>query len=130
MPASPLSGSAPARTILTPLYCLGLCEAVICAPPSSPSSTTAKYSMSVRHHAVVDDVGALLAHAFDERRGQRRRRHAHVARDADALAAEIGGEAAADLAGHLFVDLAGIEAADVVGLEDGGIDHVMRSGSS
>ena len=34
-------------------------------------------------HAVVHDVGALLAHAVDERGGDRRRRHAHVARDAD-----------------------------------------------
>ena len=46
-PASPLSGSASARTILMPLYCDGLCEAVICAPPSSPSLATAKYIMSV-----------------------------------------------------------------------------------
>ena len=60
MPASPLSGSASARTILMPLYCSGLCDAVICAPPSSPSLTTAKYSWSVPQHAVVDDVGALL----------------------------------------------------------------------
>ena len=41
MPASPLSGSASARTILMPLYCFGLCDAVICAPPSSRSFTTA-----------------------------------------------------------------------------------------
>ena len=47
MPASPTSGEAPARTILMPLYCFGLCDAVICTPPSSPSRTTAKYSMSV-----------------------------------------------------------------------------------
>ena len=36
-----------------------------------------------RQHAVVHDVRALLADAVDERRGNRRRRHAHVARDAD-----------------------------------------------
>ena len=47
MPASPLSGSASARTIFTPLYCPGLCDAVICAPPSSPSCTTPKYIWSV-----------------------------------------------------------------------------------
>jgi hypothetical protein len=33
MPASPLSGNAPSRTSFMPLYCLGLCDAVICAPP-------------------------------------------------------------------------------------------------
>jgi hypothetical protein len=47
MPASPLSGSASRRTILMPLYSFGLCDAVICAPPSRPSRATAKYSMSV-----------------------------------------------------------------------------------
>ena len=34
MPASPLSGKAACRTSFMPLYCFGLCEAVICAPPS------------------------------------------------------------------------------------------------
>ena len=37
-------------------------------------------------HPVVDDVGTLLAGAGDERLRQARRRHAHVATDADALA--------------------------------------------
>ena len=41
MPDSPLSGKASALTSLQPLYCLGLCEAVICAPPSSPALATA-----------------------------------------------------------------------------------------
>ena len=41
MPASPLSGKASDRTILMPLYCFGLCDAVICAPPSRSSVTTA-----------------------------------------------------------------------------------------
>ena len=77
-------------------------------------------------HAVVDDVGALLAHAFDEGGGERRRRHAHVARDADRRRLQIGGEAAADLPGDVLVDLARVEAADVVGLEDVWIDlHVI-----
>ena len=46
-PASPLSGNASRRTILMPLYSFGLCDAVICAPPSWPSRATAKYIMSV-----------------------------------------------------------------------------------
>ena len=46
-PASPLSGKACCRTIFIPLYCFGLCDAVICTPPSWPSRATAKYSMSV-----------------------------------------------------------------------------------
>ena len=45
--ALPLSGSASARTILMPLYCPGLCEAVICAPPSRWPVATAKYIASV-----------------------------------------------------------------------------------
>ena len=47
MPASPLSGNASGRTSLMPLYSFGLCDAVICAPPSWPSRATAKYIMSV-----------------------------------------------------------------------------------
>ena len=46
-PDSPLSGNASRFTSLQPLYCLGLCEAVICAPPSRPCAATAKYIMSV-----------------------------------------------------------------------------------
>ena len=42
MPASPLSGNASFRTILMPLYSLGLCDAVIWTPPSWPSRATAK----------------------------------------------------------------------------------------
>ena len=72
-------------------------------------------------HAVVDDVGALLARAVDEGRGERRRRDAHVARHADPRRAQIRDEAAADLPRDVFVDLAGIEPADVVGLEDAGL---------
>jgi len=41
-PDSPPTGSAPARTIFIPVYCLGLCEAVTQTPPSSSSSPTAK----------------------------------------------------------------------------------------
>ena len=33
-PSSPLNGKACCRTILMPLYCFGLWDAVICAPPS------------------------------------------------------------------------------------------------
>ncbi len=47
MPASPLKGKASLRTILQPLYSPGLCDAVICAPPSRPSAATAKYIWSV-----------------------------------------------------------------------------------
>ena len=41
MPDSPLSGNASAFTILQPLYCFGLCEAVTCAPPMRPRLATA-----------------------------------------------------------------------------------------
>ena len=41
MPDSPLSGKASAFTILQPLYCFGLCEAVIIAPPIRPALATA-----------------------------------------------------------------------------------------
>ena len=41
MPASPLKGNASLRTNLQPLYSPGLCDAVICAPPSSLSAATA-----------------------------------------------------------------------------------------
>ena len=47
MPASPERGNASRRTSFMPVYCFGLCEAVIWAPPSSPSRHTAKYIMSV-----------------------------------------------------------------------------------
>ena len=42
MPDSPDSGNASFRTILMPLYSLGLCDAVIWTPPSCPSRATAK----------------------------------------------------------------------------------------
>ena len=40
--AFPLSGNASFRTIFMPLYCFGLCDAVIWTPPSWPSRATAK----------------------------------------------------------------------------------------
>ena len=82
------------------------------------------------HHAVVDDVGALLARALDERRGHRRRRQAHVARHGDAPGVEVGDEAAADLPRRVLVDFRRIEAADVVGLEDGRVDASETRGHS
>ena len=42
MPLSPESGSAPAVTILTPVYWGGLWLAVMVAPASKPPSATAK----------------------------------------------------------------------------------------
>ena len=71
-----------------------------------------------RDHPVVDDVRALLARAGDERRGQARRRHPHVASDADALRLEIRDERAANLVKNLLVELCRIEAANVVGFEN------------
>ena len=62
-PASPLSGSASARTILMPLYCGGLCDAVICAPPSQALAGDGEIQHVGRHHPVVDDVGALRERA-------------------------------------------------------------------
>ena len=61
MPASPLSGNASRRTIFMPLYCFGLCDAVICTPPSCPSRGDREVQHVGRHHPVVDDVGALRA---------------------------------------------------------------------
>ncbi len=46
-PESPPTGRAPARTIFIPVYSLGLCDAVTMTPPSSSSSPTAKYTISV-----------------------------------------------------------------------------------
>ena len=71
-----------------------------------------------RDHPVVDDVGALLARAGDERRGQARRRHPHVASDADALRLEVGDKRAANLVKDLLVELCRIETANVVGFEN------------
>ena len=42
MPASPENASAPSRTSLTPVYALGLCDAVTIAPPSSSREPTRK----------------------------------------------------------------------------------------
>ena len=85
MPSSPLSGNASWRTIFMPLYCLGLCDAVIWTPPSWPIARDREVQHVGRNHAVVDDVGALRRGAVDERRRERRRRQAHVAADRDAL---------------------------------------------
>ena len=40
IPASPDSASAPSRSSFTPVYFLGLCEAVTIAPPSSSRDPT------------------------------------------------------------------------------------------
>jgi len=42
MPASPLNGNASLRTSFIPLYCFGLCDAVIWTPPSCRFRATAK----------------------------------------------------------------------------------------
>ncbi len=58
-----------------------------------------------RQHAVVDDIGPLLARAVDEGRGNRGGAEAHVARDGDTLRLQIRDEAAADLPRGILVDL-------------------------
>jgi hypothetical protein len=78
--------------------------------------------MSVPEHAVIDHVGACSRAPWMNGGGDARRRHAHVARDANPFGAEIADEAAANQPGDFLVDLAGVEAADVIGLEDVGVD--------
>ena len=111
MSRDPVVAAQRKRLLRAPSSCRctasGLCDAVICAPPSCPSRATAKYSMSVGNHAVVDDVGALLRRAVDERRGERRRRQAHVAcRPRSVCAFRYATNAAADRARGVLVDLA------------------------
>jgi hypothetical protein len=90
-----------------PLYSLGLCDAVICAPPSWRSRATADREVHHvgAHHAVVDDVRPLAGGAVDERVGERGGGEPHVARNRDAFRPQVGHEAAADLTHGLLVDL-------------------------
>ena len=50
-----------------PLYCLGLCEAVISHAAVVPVARDREVQHVGRHHPVVDDVGALRRGAVDER---------------------------------------------------------------
>ena len=59
MPASPLSGNASRRTIFMPLYCFGLCDAVICDAAVELVARDGEVQHVGRNHPVVDDVGAL-----------------------------------------------------------------------
>ena len=118
MPTSPLSGLASLATSLTPLYSFGLCDAGDLRAAVEPVAAHREIHHVGRHHAVVDDVAALLPRALDERLGQPRRRRAHVARHGDPLGAEVGHEGAADVVRGRFVDLGRVEAPHVIGLED------------
>ena len=56
MPASPLNGNASLRTNLQPLYSPGLCDAVICAPPSRLVGRHGVIHLVGAHQAVVEIV--------------------------------------------------------------------------
>ena len=118
MPASPDSGNASRLTSLMPLYSLRVVRGGDLRAAVEPVA----HDREVHHvggaHPVVDDVGALRAGALDERRGNARRRDAHVARHGDPLRVEVGDERAADGAGGVLIDFRRIDTADVVGLED------------
>ena len=104
-----------------PLYCDGLCDAVICAPPSSPSLATAKYSMSV---AIIPQstTSAPCASAPSMKASASDGDDSRMSRDtAIRRRAEIGDKAAADLPRRGLVDLLRVERANVVRLEDVGI---------
>ena len=60
--------------------------------------------------AVIEDGAALQDRAVDERLGQRRRRHAHVARHGVTARAQVGDEGAAELVEQLLGDLGRVEA--------------------
>ena len=69
-PASPLRGSACLRTSFMPLYCLGLWDAVICAPPSKIVAGHRVVQDVGAQHAKVDDVCTLGEGAVDEGVGE------------------------------------------------------------
>ena len=60
MPASPLSGSASARTILMPLYCFGIVRRGDLRAAVEAVAGDGEVEHVGGHQAVVDDVGALL----------------------------------------------------------------------
>ena len=71
----------------------------------------------------VEDVGAGVGGAVDQRGRHRRRGDAHVAPDRDPPRLELLDVGAADRVRALLVELAGVDAADVVRLEDLRVEH-------
>ena len=88
-----------------PLYCFGLCEAVISHAAVVAVARDGEVEHVGRDHPVVDDVRALRRGAVDEGRGERGRREPHVAADGDPLGLQVGDEGRADGARAVFVDL-------------------------
>ena len=127
-PSSPLSGNASCRTIFAPLYCFGLCEAVICDAAVALIPRDGEVHHVGRNHAVVHDIGALQRRPVDERRGERRRGQPHVAADGDLPGLQVRDEAASDRPGGLLVYLIRVSTADVVGFEDRGVEGHWDTG--
>ena len=113
-------------TIFIPLYCLGLCDAVICTPPSRPSRADREVqhvgrrscrSRRRRRPARVAPSMNAAASAGDDRRMSRA--------DGDALGARDRRRTPRRSArAPSSLTSIGIDAADVVGLEDVGIQRV------
>ncbi len=74
-------------------------------------------------HADVDDIGAAVGRALDQRCGHRRRREPHVAADGDPARLELLDVRAPDRVGALLVELGRIEPAHVVRLEGSRVEH-------
>ena len=74
-------------------------------------------------HPEVQNVRAAVRGTRDHGRGHRRRVHAHVAADRDALRLELLHVGAADRVRALLVELLAVDPADVVRLENSGIEH-------
>ena len=104
-PDSPPTGSAPSRTIFIPVYCFGLCEAVTAMPPSSPSSPTAKYTISVPT-IPRSSTSARRLRPLDDGAAMDGDESAHVSSDGDPLRLELLDVGAADRVGALLVQLA------------------------
>ena len=87
IPASPLSGSASGAHHLDAVVLPGIVRRGDLRAAVEPVVDDGEVEHVGAEHPVVDHVGALLARPVDERRGERRRRDPHVARDGDALRA-------------------------------------------
>ena len=105
------------------MYSFGLCEAVTSIPPSRPQLADGEIEHLGPDHPEVHDVRAAVRGTRDHGRGHRRRVHAHVAADRDALRLELLDVGPPDRVGALLVELLAVDPAHVVRLENGGIEH-------
>ena len=92
-PDSPPTGSAPARTIFSPVYSFGLCEAVTAMPAIEPELADREIDHLRPDEAEVEHVGARLGRARDHGLGHRGRRDPHVVPDRDPLRLEASTKA-------------------------------------